>query len=148
MRHGLSKTKCYEQLAQKEIRNRRLLLAQIPEQYHTKLWPWLTKRVIEKHEWNQGIQEFSWVTSEWGRREKLLQFLNDNYLICLINTTWDHPKNSKPSAGSQLIDHMVYLPNCNEMNERQVIHLGGILRDWCRMEYEHQPMKPRRFNAW
>lgn len=120
------------------MEHRKLLLSIVPREYHCKLWPWLTAEVLKRHEANLGIQEFPWIASEPGNREKLLKFLNDNLLICLINTTWEY--SNSQSVGAEILDNMVYLPNWNEMDRKQMIQLGAILTRWCQVEY-NGPMK-------
>lgn len=89
MKHGLSKVSQYRRIAQQEIEKRDLLLASIPSKYHSTLFPWLTKDVLQAHRDNSGISEFSWVYAPTdGGRSELCQFMNERFLIALISKFW------------------------------------------------------------
>ena len=134
IRYGLRKLDTYDRVARLELEHRDLLLHNTPKEFHSKLFPWLTAEVQRKHKDNVGIQEFPWVASEEGHREKLCEFLNDNFLIVLVNTTWEY--HSPDSVGAQILRNIVYLPNLNEMTTEQVVYLGHVLTKWCEFEYE------------
>jgi hypothetical protein len=86
MKHGLSKASQYKRIALQEISKRDLLLASIPVKYHSYLFPWLTKAVLDAHRDNLGISEFSWVYAPTkGGRSELCQFMNERFLIALIS---------------------------------------------------------------
>ena len=143
IRHGLRKTKRYAKAARHEIWARRILLDNIPATYHSKLFPWLTPQVLATHEANLGISEFCWVAAPDGsHRRRLCDFLNEHYLIGLINTTWEYHREenssnkSVPSMGQHICESLVYLPNLNEMKrESQIVNMARVLTLWAQQEY-------------
>jgi hypothetical protein len=121
--HGLSKHDDYRRMARQEIEGRNLLLSKIPKEYHAQLFPWMTDLLLQLHETNQGISEFTWVTplQGSGHRTELCQFLNDHFLIPMINTTWEtDPKTPGNSVSKEINDSLVYLPNINELTPSQI----------------------------
>lgn len=129
MLYGLtSKLHQYPKIAQMELDRRDLLLSQIPTKYHRTLFPWWTAEILQLHKDNMGISEFSWVVCPKGGRMELCQFLNDNFLISMINTTWEfHEFSTKSPVGKDVNNRLVYLPNLNQVAQHQVIYIGKVL---------------------
>ncbi len=131
MLYGLSKKKKLNEMAKHEYQGRELLLSTIPAQYHKALFPWLTKDTLATYKEMQGVSEFSWVVSPIGDRLHLCQFLNDQFLVLLINTTWEADEKSKATVGKYINDNLVYLPNINEMNQMEIVNVGKALTRYC-----------------
>ena len=115
----------------------KLLLSQIEPVYRCLLFPWYTKEALQRHEENGGISEFAWVLSPRGKRKELMEFLNRNYIVTIINTTWVAHTDSKKSVGREIEDSLVYLPSIHQMNEGQIIKLGQALAKYC-SEYQYE----------
>jgi dTDP-4-amino-4,6-dideoxygalactose transaminase len=131
MNHGLSKISQYKKIAQHEIRARDLLLNNIPKMYHAQLFPWLTPECVQNHKDNAGISEFTWVVSPPGQRMKFCEYLNEHYLITMVNTTWETHEFTKVSVGKRINENLVYLPNINEMNDSQTLYVAQVLTKYC-----------------
>jgi hypothetical protein len=132
MLHGLSKVEQYKRIAKHEIRARDLLLASIPSNYHSTLFPWWTPKVIQAHRDNQGVSEFTWVYCPIsGGRPKLCQFGNDHFLIMMINTTWDFNEYTKLQVGKEINKNLVYLPNLNSMKDDEIKYVGQVMTKYC-----------------
>lgn len=134
IRHGMSRRRLYQRVSTHEEWARSVLLANIPAQYHSILFPWLTKQVLECHRANGGISEFTWVLAPSGeRRQELCQFLNDHFIISLINTTWECTQ--QMPTGQAICDSLIYLPNLNHLKKRHLVRVGKILTKWCELNY-------------
>ncbi|KAL3906927.1 MAG: hypothetical protein SGILL_009081, partial [Bacillariaceae sp.] len=132
MLYGLSKKEDYVKFSKHECDGRELLLSTIPSQYHSALFPWLTPKAMARYSENQGISEFTWVVSPIGDRMHLCQYLNDHFIILLVNTTWDADEHSKTSAvGKYINSNLIYLPNIAEMNSDQIVKVGKALTLYC-----------------
>jgi hypothetical protein len=130
IRYGMNLKRMYTRIALHEVSARAALLGEIPSQYHTKLFPWLTSSVLEQHVSNGGISEFTWVAAPSPeRRQELCQFLNDHFVISMINTTWESTQ--LMPVGQTVCDSLVYLPNLNHSNQRNIRYLGQVLTKWC-----------------
>ena len=57
-------------------------------------------------------------------------------MVTLINTTWVYntveSKLGKENNGKFICDNLTYLPNLNEMNERQIIQCAKVLTNYCK----------------
>jgi hypothetical protein len=130
--YGLSKGAQYRDISQREVRQRELLLSTIPPQYHSSMFPWLTPEALELHRQNLGVSEFTWVVSPIGDRMHLCQFLNDQFIITLVNTTWETHEMSKLPVGKNINKNLIYLPNINQLDEAGVVKVGKALTLYCR----------------
>jgi hypothetical protein len=145
MMYGLSSKKShYSHHAQRELERRDLLLSNIPTNYHRSLFPWWTEKVLQTHEDNRGICEFSWVVSPKGERMNLCQFLNDHFLISMINTTWEYHEFTKNPVGKDINNRLVYLPNNAQLTNAQIVYVGQVLTKYCRSLEEEGVRKPRQ----
>lgn len=131
MLYGLSKREDLNQMARHELHGRQTLLSTIPSKYHHALFPWLTPDTLARYKQMEGISEFTWVVSPIGDRMHLCQFLNDHFIVLLINTTWEANEKSKSAVGKYINDNLVYLPNINEMNEERIVKVGKALTLYC-----------------
>lgn len=124
----------YRQIAQREVEARNLLLSQIPNEYHRKLFPWYTPQVLQTHRDNLGISEFTWVFNpkEDGDRMELCEYLNDRFIVTMINTTWEFDEKTTKHVSKDINNNLVYLPNINQMNDAQIRHTASILTQYCR----------------
>ena len=141
MLYGLSKKQQLKEMAKHECEGRELLLSSIPTQYHKALFPWLTPKAMAQHKQLEGVSEFTWVVSPIGDRMHLCQFLNDHFIVLLVNTTWEADEKSKSTVGKYINNNLVYLPNINEMNKSQIANVGKILTLYCQeleMSGEHE----------
>jgi len=129
--HGLSKKEYYGEIAKREIRGRDLLLSQIPQEYHSLLFPWLTPKVQQMHRDNMGISEFTWVVSPVGNRRDLCNFLNEHFVISMINTTWAYDSFTKAEVAKDITNNLIHLPNINQMKDAQIKYLGEVLTAYC-----------------
>jgi hypothetical protein len=135
IRHGLSLRRLYQRTATHEVWARTYLLSQVPSQYHGKLFPWLIPSVLETHAVNLGISEFTWVVAPTPeRRQELCQYLNDHFLITMINTTWESTQ--KAPTGKAICECLVYLPNLNHLRQHELAYIGRVLTKWCEKVYE------------
>jgi dTDP-4-amino-4,6-dideoxygalactose transaminase len=131
MLYGLSKRDQSQQMAQHEYQGRETLLKSIPSKYHSALFPWLTPDALARYKEMQGVSEFTWVVSPIGDRMHLCQFLNDHFIVVLINTTWEANEKSKSTVAMHINNNLIYLPNINEMNTKQIIKVGKALTLYC-----------------
>jgi hypothetical protein len=131
MLYGLSKKEYLKEMAKHECEGRNLLLSSIPSKYHKALFPWLTIKAVARYEELQGVSEFTWVVSPIGDRMHLCQYLNDHFIVLLVNTTWETDEKSKSTVGRHINDNLVYLPNINEMNKSQIANVGTVLMLYC-----------------
>mmetsp|Transcript_11085 Transcript_11085/g.19510 ORF Transcript_11085/g.19510 Transcript_11085/m.19510 type:complete len:514 (+) Transcript_11085:64-1605(+) len=131
MFHGLSKQNQLRQVAEHERNGRELLLSTIPSQYHHALFPWLTPQAMTDYKKYQGVSEFTWVVSPISDRMHLCQFLNDHFIVSLINTTWEACEKTKLPVGKYINENLIYLPNLNEMDENQIVKVGKVLTLYC-----------------
>jgi DegT/DnrJ/EryC1/StrS aminotransferase family len=129
--YGLSKGAEYGEIARREVRLRELLLSTIPTRYHSALFPWLTPEALALHRENLGVSEFSWVVSPIGDRLHLCQFLNDQFVVTMVNTTWDIHETTKLPVGRHITDNLIYLPNLNELDDGDVVKVGRALTLYC-----------------
>ena len=130
IRYGMNRRRMYQRIAAHEEWARTTLLAEIPTQYHAKLFPWMTTTVLKHHCTNGGISEFTWVAAPASdRRQELWHFLNDHFVISMINTTWECTQLAP--MGQTVCDSLVYLPNLNHSNKRNLQYLGQVLTKWC-----------------
>lgn len=126
-------TKDYETIARTELSNRDYLLKNIPSEYHLKLFPWWTPKVLKLHKDNLGISEFSWVYAPKGeQRMDLCQFLNDHFFICMINTTWEYHEFTKKPVGKDINNNLVYLPNIGELKKPEILRLSKTLTKYAK----------------
>jgi hypothetical protein len=132
MLYGLSRKQHLQEVARREIKGRELLLSSIPSQYHRALFPWITAKALKQYRENQGVSEFSWVVSPLGDRMHLCQFLNDHFVVSLINTTWEAHETTKLPVGKYINENLIYLPNNNELNEKEIAALGKVLTLYCK----------------
>ena len=145
MMHGMSEKKKarYADVAQNEVDGRDLLLKNIPSRFHAKLFPWWTKEVLQAHRDNGGISEFSWVfstTKDEKERMTLCQFMNDEFLVALINTTWEYHEFSKLPVGREINENLVYLPNINQLKPSEIVYVAKALTKYClSLEAKGQP---------
>ena len=135
MRHGLAKD--YARYAAQEVLKRDVFLEAVPREFQAALFPWLTQAVRGELERNGGISEFSWVFTRNGRRAQLNDFLSDNRIITLINTTWVASdvaigKAQRKSNAAWICENLTYLPNLNEMTQAQIVALGEVLTRYCK----------------
>lgn len=121
----------YQGIIQRELEARELLLSNIPQQYHSGLFPWLTPQVIQQHKDNRGISEFTWVVSPKGDRMGLCAYLNDHFVVTLINTTWESNEKTTKLVAKDINNNLVYLPNLNQMDDDQIRHTASILTKYC-----------------
>ena len=136
MMHGMSEKKKarYAAVAEHEVNGRDLLLKNIPSRFHAKLFPWWTKEVLQAHRDNGGISEFSWVfstTKDEKENMTLCQFMNDEFLVGLINTTWEYHEYTKLPVGKEINENLVYLPNINQMKSSEIIRVAKSLTKYC-----------------
>ncbi|KAG7345577.1 DegT/DnrJ/EryC1/StrS aminotransferase family protein [Nitzschia inconspicua] len=131
MLYGLSRKERLKEVAQHEFRSRELLLSTIPPKYHRALFPWMTAGVLEQYKEMQGVSEFSWVVSPIGDRMHLCQFLNDHFIVVMINTTWEANEKSKSAVGKCVNDNLIYLPNINEATDELIVRVGKALTMYC-----------------
>jgi dTDP-4-amino-4,6-dideoxygalactose transaminase len=131
MLYGLSKKDHMKHMAQHEYQSRELLLSSIPSKYHSALFPWLTKDALARYQEMQGISEFSWVVSPIGDRMHLCQFLNDHFMVVMVNTTWEANEKSKSVVGQNVNNNLIYLPNINEMTKEHIVRVGKALTLYC-----------------
>ena len=138
----------YRTIALREIVAREILLSCIPPEFHRHLFPWLTPQVVQRHRDNMGISEFTWVVNPRGSsssstggddRMELCEYLNDHYIVTMINTTWESDdKTTKHVAKDTINNNLIYLPNLNQMNDAQIRYTASILTKFCR----HEMMMP------
>ncbi|KAL3906989.1 MAG: hypothetical protein SGILL_009054, partial [Bacillariaceae sp.] len=103
-------------------------------QLHSMLYGFSKKQQMKdmaKHEELEGISEFTWVISPIGDRMHLCQFLNDHFMVLMINTTWEADEKSKSTVGRHINNNLVYLPNINELNTSEIAHVGKALTAYC-----------------
>jgi hypothetical protein len=131
MLYGLSKRDQAQRMARREDQGRETLLSSIPSKYHRALFPWLTPGALARYKAMQGVSEFTWVVSPIGDRMHLCQFLNDHFIVLLINTTWEANEKSKSTIGMYINNNLVYLPNINEMTTDQIVKVGKALSLYC-----------------
>ena len=131
IRYGLNKR--YRKYINNEIKKRDLFLNHIPRKYHPILFPWITDDIRSLYDNNKGIGEFTWVYSKDDNRLELIKFLCDNWIITLINTTWVYHTASKLDKNNSkfICDNLTYLPNLNQMKNRQIIKCAQALTKWC-----------------
>lgn len=130
--HGMTTKKVhYTRIQQRELQGRDLLLKSIPQQYHSGLFPWYTKEVLQRHKDNQGISEFTWVVSPKGDRMELCEFLNDHFVVTLINTTWEFDEKTSKLVSKDINNNLIYLPNINQMTDDQITYTASILTKYC-----------------
>lgn len=121
----------YARIAQREVEARDLLLSNIPKQYHTALFPWFTKELLYRHRENLGVSEFTWVVNPRGDRKELCDFLNNNFMITMINTTWEYEEKSNKKVSAHINNNLIYIPNINEMNDEQIRYVAATLTKFC-----------------
>jgi len=124
----------YFQIARREIEARDLLLSCIPKEFHPNLFPWLTSQVIQRHRENEGISEFTWVVNprgEGGDRMEFCEYLNDHFIVTLINTTWEFDDKTTKYVSKDINNNLIYLPNINEMTDAQIRYTASILTKYC-----------------
>eukprot|EP00484_Ammonia_sp_Unknown_P020265 CAMPEP_0197039394 /NCGR_PEP_ID=MMETSP1384-20130603/16193_1 /TAXON_ID=29189 /ORGANISM="Ammonia sp." /LENGTH=362 /DNA_ID=CAMNT_0042469985 /DNA_START=273 /DNA_END=1361 /DNA_ORIENTATION=- len=129
--YGLRKN--YEAVSGNELRKHALFLENIPSQFHSALFPWITEKTLSAYADNKGIGEFTWVYSKSGDRVELNEFLSEHLVITTINTTWVHHSAStlKENNAQFICENLTYLPNIHEMNDRQIVKLAKILTAYC-----------------
>jgi hypothetical protein len=143
--YGMSKTSDYRRIAKNEVESRDLLLSNIPTKYHNILFPWYTPKVLQCHRDNLGISEFTWVVPPKGiSRIDLCQFLNDHFIVVLINTTWDFHEFTKRPVGKEINNGLVYLPNINQMTDAQIIYTAQTLTKYCDSCMNDTPIKAKK----
>lgn len=129
IQYGMNLKNMYLRIAAHEQWARTTLLSNIPSEHHAKLFPWLTNSVLEQHRSNGGVSEFTWVAAPSAeRRQHLCQFLNDHYIITMINTTWECTQ--QMPTGQGVCDTLVYIPNLNHMRKGQLQYLAKVLTKW------------------
>eukprot|EP00529_Nitzschia_sp_RCC80_P000974 CAMPEP_0113477068 /NCGR_PEP_ID=MMETSP0014_2-20120614/20010_1 /TAXON_ID=2857 /ORGANISM="Nitzschia sp." /LENGTH=547 /DNA_ID=CAMNT_0000370137 /DNA_START=56 /DNA_END=1699 /DNA_ORIENTATION=+ /assembly_acc=CAM_ASM_000159 len=131
MLYGLSKRSDLQLVAENERKGRDLLLSCIPPKYRLALFPFLTDESLELYKTNSGVSEFSWVVSPIGDRMHLCQHFNDQFLVSMVNTTWEISETTKASISRTANNNLIYLPNINEMTERQIKKVGRVLTMYC-----------------
>jgi hypothetical protein len=148
MMYGMSpkKTLQYPKIAKSEVESRDLLFQHIPEQFHKKLFPWLTPKVLQAHRDNQGISEFSWVFALDNDRMYLLEFMNDEFLVGMINTTWEFNEQTKLPVGKDINENLVYLPNLHHLKPSEIVYVAGVLTRYC-YSLEDKERSLQKFNG-
>lgn len=121
----------YKRIAKEEVERRELLLSSIPTKYHRALFPWYTKEVLELHKSNLGVSEFTWVVSPVGDRMDLCEFLNEHFVVTLINTTWTADAKTTRVVSKDINSNLIYLPNINLMTRDHIQYTGSILTKYC-----------------
>ena len=146
MMHGMSDKKRdqYARIAKSEVERRDLMLKNIPSHFHRTLFPWWTNDVLKAHRENGGISEFSWVFSADKDRLGLMQFMNDEFLVALINTTWEFHEFTKLPVGKDINENLVYLPNINHMNQSEIVNVAQILTKYCEFLEEKSSSSGKR----
>lgn len=137
IRHGLLKKKQMSIASQREIEDRELLLSVIPSKYHRKLFPWYTPELLKRQRENFGIQEFCWVASPTPEeRLEMMDFINDRFLITMINTTWSFHEFTKLPVAKDLNERLIYLPNNQHNSKRGIVRVGKVLTEYCELTEE------------
>jgi hypothetical protein len=121
----------YRRIALREIEARDLLLSHIPQEFHRSLFPWYTPQVLQRHKDNGGISEFSWVVNPNRDRMELCEYLNDHYIVTLINTTWEFHEKTTKHVSKDINNNLIYLPNLNQMNDAQIRYTASIVTKYC-----------------
>ena len=80
----------------------------------------------------QGISEFTWVVSPKADRAELCDFLNEHFVVTLINTTWECDEESlKAHVSKDIVNNLVHLPNINQMKDDEIRYTGDMLTKYC-----------------
>ena len=86
------------------------------------------KFAVELPPCQQGISEFTWVVSPKWDRMDLCEFLNEHFVVTLINTTWEY---DRAPVSKKINDNLVYLPNINQMSDEEIRSTGAALTKYC-----------------
>ena len=79
----------------------------------------------------QGISEFTWVVSPEGDRTDLRDFLNEHFVVTLINTTWEYDESGRAPVSKDINNNLLHLPNINQMKDDEIRYTGAMLTKYC-----------------
>ena len=62
----------------------------------------------------------------------LRDFLNEHFVVTLINTTWEYDDESgKAPVSKDINTNLLHLPNINQMKDDEIRYTGAMLTEYC-----------------